>query len=94
MECPKWITENGFEFQFQVNYLSHYLLTRLLINYKSSIESAATFGLRVINVTSTLYKCKIKIVINHAYSVKIVLFFFSNIINFINQKLRMLTGMT
>jgi NAD(P)-dependent dehydrogenase (short-subunit alcohol dehydrogenase family) len=53
--CPKWLTQNNFEYQFQVNYLSHYLLTRLLLDKlveSSSIQSPT----RVINVTSILYK--------------------------------------
>jgi retinol dehydrogenase-12 len=53
--CPKWFTENNFEYQFQVNYLGHFLLTRLLLDRlveSSSIESPS----RVINVTSILYK--------------------------------------
>jgi hypothetical protein len=73
MECPKWITENGFEYQLQVNYLSHYLLTRLFIDYKSSIQSASAATmteLRIINVTSTLYKCK--------YSILLIIFFSKN----------------
>jgi NAD(P)-dependent dehydrogenase (short-subunit alcohol dehydrogenase family) len=51
MGCPYGKTVDGFEKHFQVNYLSHYLLTRLLMNrIKSSPNS------RIINLTSKLYE--------------------------------------
>ena len=53
--CPKSLTVNNLDYQFQVNYLGHYLLTRLLLDRlveSSSIESPS----RIINVTSILYK--------------------------------------
>jgi NAD(P)-dependent dehydrogenase (short-subunit alcohol dehydrogenase family) len=51
MSCPKKITVDGFETQFQVNYLSHYLFTRLLLN-----QLALSPSPRIINVTSKLYE--------------------------------------
>jgi NAD(P)-dependent dehydrogenase (short-subunit alcohol dehydrogenase family) len=53
MCCPFQKTVDGLEYQFQVNYLSHYLLTRLLLD--RIIQSAPS---RIINVTSKLYESK------------------------------------
>ena len=51
MSNQRWVTKDGFEYQFQVNYLSHYLLTRLLLD-----RLAASSPSRIINVTSKLYE--------------------------------------
>lgn len=56
MSCPKWTTNDGFEYQFQINYLGHYLLTRLLLECLSKSQEA-----RVINLISKLYESRIKI---------------------------------
>lgn len=57
MACPETKTVDGFERQFGVNHLAHYLLTRLLL--PALIEtSAATpeFNSRVVNVSSSAHR--------------------------------------
>eukprot|EP00850_Spirogloea_muscicola_P023017 SM000323S12629 [mRNA] locus=s323:3620:6671:- [translate_table: standard] len=51
MACPQTYTEDGFELQFEVNHLGHFLLTSLLLNTLALSASPGSRS-RVVNVTS------------------------------------------
>lgn len=51
MRCPFWKTEDGFEMQFGVNHLGHFLLTNLLM---AKLQSSSPS--RVVNVSSIAHE--------------------------------------
>lgn len=53
---PKATTPDGFDYCFQVNFLSHFYLTHLVIRHLSSTNSPSSIHpIRVINVSSDSY---------------------------------------
>lgn len=54
MATPYHVTEDGFESQFAINYLGHFLLTHLLL---PALKTAGTNNLRsrIVNVSSCVH---------------------------------------
>jgi NAD(P)-dependent dehydrogenase (short-subunit alcohol dehydrogenase family) len=51
MMCPNWRTKQGFEMQFGVNHLGHFLLTNLLLDLMKKTSLPYCTG-RIVNVSS------------------------------------------
>lgn len=53
MASPFELTGDGYEMQFQVNYLGHFLLTKLLLPLLESAAASSPEGrVRIVNVSS------------------------------------------
>jgi len=52
MFSPYEVTEDGFESMMQINYLSHFLLTHLMLPKLKNAAVGGTANARIINVSS------------------------------------------
>ncbi|QSL65715.1 hypothetical protein MERGE_003029 [Pneumocystis wakefieldiae] len=61
MAPPYSETKDGFEVQFQTNYLSHYLFTRLLLPVmKKTLKNEKEGAVRIINVSSRAHSMSLR----------------------------------
>ncbi|KAG4304621.1 hypothetical protein PORY_002014 [Pneumocystis oryctolagi] len=61
MASPYSETKDGFEVQFQTNYLSHYLFTRLLLSVMEKTSKKEKEGtVRIINISSRAHSMSLK----------------------------------
>lgn len=60
MQIPYWKTAQGFEMQFGVNHLGHFLLTNLLVDLMKKANSARIINVSSLTHASKYIKCFIK----------------------------------
>jgi retinol dehydrogenase 12 len=55
MACPYTLTEDGYELQFQVNHLGHFLFTYLLLPVLRKCAPS-----RIVNISGQAHQSRIK----------------------------------